>query len=124
MKKTELQKIIREEINSVLAEASTSVKEVSFSMQGVQPDDIMDIAIKNAVEILGLAKSESLYKPYTLERDGIYFEATYSPYYQQDDNWRGYVNIEIDTKKFDKANIATYLKTLKEKFKKGSSIYN
>lgn len=121
MKKSELQKIIREELNSIVTETSASVKEVSFSMQGVQPDDMMDIAIKNAVDILGVAKSESMYKPYTLERDGVYFDCSYSPYYQQDDNWRGYVNIEIDTKKFDKANVAKYLKTLKEKFKRNSN---
>lgn len=112
-----IRKMITQELKSVLKEDTGTVKEVSLSILRVSPDNVKDMAIETAVSMLGIQEKEG-YHAYKLNIDGIEFDCSYSPYYQQDENWRGYVDIKIDLKKFDKKVVAAFLKSLKEQFKK------
>ena len=111
-----IRKMITQELKSINEDTGT-VKEVSLSMLRVSPDNVKDMAIETAVSMLGIQEKEG-YHVYKLNIDGIEFDCSYSPYYQQDENWRGYVDIKIDLKKFDKKVVAAFLKSLKEQFKK------
>jgi hypothetical protein len=44
----------------------------------------------------------------TLQKDGIEVDSHYSSYYQQDPNWKMYIDIYVDKKKFDKEDIRSF----------------